>query len=483
MLQKESVEWVNALMDDEATLRYWRQVWNRSDEPDYAAWRFTQATNKLRFCLGLLEATSLDLTEAKVFAINDGPIGCLEPVKARCRIAVDPLVHRLFEAGLLPFPRNDGEVCYLSAPGARTGLPTSFFDYGCISCPVQDLTQAIDLCREATRITRPGGSIAVNLTVPTIDGRFFERMTAGLDGVAAPSWELVKANAPTVRGRLVIGGARTVHDKTDLIRLQHPLPIQPRHTSTNPNAVLARSFARLRKRFETKLEDFRAQKTSFGRISTERVNDVEPYWRNGYLPILDGIALYCELAARNPKYFVEIGCGHSTKFASRAIRDHNLQTQIILVDPQPQPGVESLCHKVFRSGLEGTDLQDLRRFIGPGTVLFFDGSHYLYQNSDTCVFFLEVLPFVPPAALVGIHNIMLPYDYPNRDMKYYNEQYMLAPSIVSRSIEIEFASFYISLHECLSKLAFELLGHDVVQELGAWCGGSSMWFRTLLTSV
>ena len=126
-------------MDDEATLQYWRQVWNRSDEPDYAVWRFTQATNKLRFCLGLLEATSLDLTEAKVFAINDGPIGCLEPVKARCRIAVDPLVHQLFEAGLLPFPRNDGEVCYLSAPGARTGLPTSFFDYGCISCPVQDL--------------------------------------------------------------------------------------------------------------------------------------------------------------------------------------------------------------------------------------------------------------------------------------------------------------------------------------------------------
>ena len=189
-----------------------------------------------------------------------------------------------------------------------------------------------------------------------------------------------------------------------------------------------------------------------------------------------------KISARNPKYFVEIGCGHSTKFASRAIRDHNLQTQIILVDPQPQAGVESLCHKVFRSGLEGTDLQDLRRFIGPDTVLFFDGTHYLYQNSDTCVFFLEVLPFVPPAALVGIHNIMLPYDYLSRDMKYYNEQYMLAPSIVSRSIGIEFASFYISLHESLSKLAFELLEHDVVQELGAWCGGSSMWFRTLLTS-
>ena len=483
MLQKEPVEWVNALMDDEATLRYWRQVWNRSDEPDYAVWRSTQATNKLRFCLGLLGATTLDLTESKVFAINDGPVGCLEPVKARCRIAVDPLVHRLFEAGLLPFPRNDGEVCYLSAPGARTGLPTSFFDYGCISCPVQDLPQAIDLCREATRITRPGGSIAVNLTLPTADATFFEEMTTGLKGAASPSWELVKANAPTVRGKLVIGGARTVHDTTDLIRLQYPLPIRPRHTSINPNGVLARFFARQSEKFKTKLENYRAQKTAFGRISIERVDDVEPYWRNGYFSILDGIALYCELAARNPRYYVEIGSGHSTKFASRAIRDHNLQTRIISVDPQPQAAVDSLCHKVFRSGLEDTDLQDLRRFIGPDTVLFFDGTHYLYQNSDSCVFFLEVLPFVPPAALVGIHNVMLPYDYLSRDMRYYNEQYMLAPSIVSGSIEIEFASFYISSHEYLSKLAAELLERDAVQELGAWCGGSSMWFRTLLTSL
>ena len=45
-------------------------------------------------------------------------------------------------------------------------------------------------------------------------------------------------------------------------------------------------------------------------------------------------------------------------------------------------------------------------------MVFFDGSHRTFMNSDATVFFLEVLPTLPAGTLVGIHDIYLPDDYP-----------------------------------------------------------------------
>ena len=59
----------------------------------------------------------------------------------------------------------------------------------------------------------------------------------------------------------------------------------------------------------------------------------EPHWKNDYLPALDAIALYGLLARNNPRTYLEIGSGNSTRFAARAIADDGLRTRIVSIDP------------------------------------------------------------------------------------------------------------------------------------------------------
>ena len=65
--------------------------------------------------------------------------------------------------------------------------------------------------------------------------------------------------------------------------------------------------------------------------------------------------------------------------------------------------------------------------IQPGDMVFMDGSHRVFTNSDAVAFFLDVLPALPGGVLVGVHDIYLPYDYPPEIWeRYYSEQYLLA---------------------------------------------------------
>ncbi|MFE9657837.1 class I SAM-dependent methyltransferase [Micromonospora sp. NPDC006431] len=156
-----------------------------------------------------------------------------------------------------------------------------------------------------------------------------------------------------------------------------------------------------------------------------------PYWVNGWLPPLDALALYGFLVERDPKRYVEIGSGNSTKFARRAVRDHGLRTRITSIDPAPRASVDVLCDEVVRAPLEQADLS-LFDALEAGDVLFFDGSHRSFMGSDVTVFFFEVLPRLRPGVLVQVHDIMLPRDYPPQwRHRHYNEQYLLAAFLLA----------------------------------------------------
>ena len=64
-----------------------------------------------------------------------------------------------------------------------------------------------------------------------------------------------------------------------------------------------------------------------------------------------------------------------------------------------------------RIALERADLSVFEE-LSEGDIVFLDGSHRTFMNSDATVFFLEVLPALPAGVLVGVHDIFLPYDYP-----------------------------------------------------------------------
>lgn len=179
----------------------------------------------------------------------------------------------------------------------------------------------------------------------------------------------------------------------------------------------------------------------------------EPYWSNAYFSGMDAIALYGLLGSRKPSKYFEVGSGNSTKFARRAVRDLNLATEIISLDPFPRAEVDALCNRTIRQPLEEVDIAIFDE-LGSGDILFIDNSHRVFQNSDVTVFFLEILPRLKPGLIVHIHDIFLPFDYPQSWVhRHYSEQYLLAAYLLAEfsRIDVLLPLAYICRHETLSK--------------------------------
>lgn len=165
---------------------------------------------------------------------------------------------------------------------------------------------------------------------------------------------------------------------------------------------------------------------NFRQIPNETDDPASPRWTQNWFPPLDGMSSYTLAASKNPDTLIEIGSGNSTKFFAQARKDHGLKTRIVSIDPHPREEIDTLCDTVHRYGLEDVDLSVFDT-LKAGDILFFDGSHRAFQNSDVTVFFIDVLPRLADGVTVGIHDIFWPVDYPEAWLeRYYNEQYMLA---------------------------------------------------------
>lgn len=167
------------------------------------------------------------------------------------------------------------------------------------------------------------------------------------------------------------------------------------------------------------------------RIPTESVDPLEPNWSAGFMFGLDGPSIYSFLRQRQPKRYVEVGSGNSTLFAARARRDGDLQTHFTSIDPMPRREIDDVCDTVIRQPVQNADLSIFSE-LEPGDVVFFDGTHHVFMNSDVTVFFLDVLPAIPDGVLVGVHDIYLPDDYrPEQAERFYSEQYLLAAYLLA----------------------------------------------------
>jgi predicted O-methyltransferase YrrM len=221
------------------------------------------------------------------------------------------------------------------------------------------------------------------------------------------------------------------------------------------HARLEEIIARGRERYAACLTELLAFSEDLLRIGPEP-SGAEPGWRQDpvWLVGLDAASLYGFLRLRAPRRYLEIGSGNSTKFAARARRDGGLSTRIISIDPAPRAEVDELCDEAVRAPLERADLSVFDS-IEPGDVVFFDGSHRAFMNSDAVVFFLEVLPELPEGVLVGVHDILLPWDYPPHwAARYYSEQYLLACYLLAegRRLEPVLPCHYVSLDAELSSI-------------------------------
>jgi len=193
------------------------------------------------------------------------------------------------------------------------------------------------------------------------------------------------------------------------------------------------------------LDQARHYTPNFERIAARgNLEGPDPIWVNGWLPPLDAISIYALLAQANPRVYLEIGSGHSTKFARRAIADHGLRTEIVSIDPAPRAVIDGLCQLSIRTPLEDLDVAIFNE-LSDGDVVFVDSSHRAFQSSDVTVFMTEVLPMLAPGVVYGLHDIFLPFDYPGEwKDRFYNEQYLLQAYLLGGAggDEIVMANYY-----------------------------------------
>jgi hypothetical protein len=217
---------------------------------------------------------------------------------------------------------------------------------------------------------------------------------------------------------------------------------------------------------------------------TDALREVPPvgptvYWENPWFTGLDAIAMYGVVRSRAPKMLVEIGSGMSTHFAAMARGDARLNTELIVIDPQPRRDVAAIVDRHVASALEAAPLA-MFSDIQAGDVVFFDGSHCTFMNNDVTVFFLEILPGLPGGVTVGVHDVFLPDDYPaSYASSFPSEQYLVAALLLGGDrYKPLLPCWYLENHTTMLAAHPNSILTDPAPIAAAAPGASSFWFTT-----
>jgi len=128
---------------------------------------------------------------------------------------------------------------------------------------------------------------------------------------------------------------------------------------------------------------------------------------------------------RKPPRVVEVGSGFSTLVARKAVSSARLDTKIVVYDPFPRTDVKPAADELNLMPVERSDLAQSN--WSAGDLLFIDSSHICRTRGDLPYLFCKVIPALPDGVLVHVHDVFLPYDYPNLyDQWCHTEQYLLA---------------------------------------------------------
>jgi hypothetical protein len=273
--------------------------------------------------------------------------------------------------------------------------------------------------------------------------------------------------------------ARNVSPETVVI-LDFPVHSRQRWNQEHPHQELYDIINKNRDVYEYTLQSFLPLLGYFTAIAerqTPHSTSTEPYWINGWVPALDGVALYSFIVINKPKFYLEVGSGNSTKFARKAIVDHNLNTKIISIDPYPRAGIDSLCDEIIREPIEEIRMEIFDR-LDTNDILFIDNSHRVFMNSDATTIFLDVIPRLKPGVLVEVHDVTLPYDYPSDWVdRYYSEQYLLAAYILAKGtrFDIVLPNYFISYDNELRRILSPLWEREEMKNVETH--GCSFWMR------
>lgn len=273
---------------------------------------------------------------------------------------------------------------------------------------------------------------------------------------------------------------RFLHPRFQKLFLEYKVNLKPRYGHGQPaHPELLSVIDANREEYQLLIGKALALKENIWTIRESSVETdlSQPTWNNGFLPGLDIVAIYTMLSEFKPKRYIEIGSGNSTKVAYKAKVEQHLDMEIISIDPMPRTEIDRLANKVIRKPFENIDF-DVLGGLNENDVLFVDNSHRILPNSDAMVFFLEILPRLKKGVIVHIHDIYLPYDYPQFMCdRFYSEQYGLAMYLLAnpKKYRTIFPNYFISEDKSLSSLIAPIWEHENMRSVERH--GGSFWLR------
>jgi predicted O-methyltransferase YrrM len=215
--------------------------------------------------------------------------------------------------------------------------------------------------------------------------------------------------------------------------LEFPVKLKPRYSTGHPHELLNEIINGNRSEYRDWIDKMLTYQSIFAnwKQNVQNIDDLQPFWNNRFFPALDMMMLYTMVSHTKPQKYVEIGSGNSTKVVAQAIKDQKLNTHIVSIDPNPRAIIDQISDQIIRKGLEEIDLESILT-LGAGDILFIDNSHRILPNSDAMTFYMDILPKLAKGVIVHIHDIYLPYDYPQFMCdRFYSEQYGLAINLMA----------------------------------------------------
>jgi len=168
-------------------------------------------------------------------------------------------------------------------------------------------------------------------------------------------------------------------------------------------------------------------------FASELSEGVSFNYENGNFEAGDAEFLYAIIRYYKPKRIVEIGSGHSTRMAMKAVNanraeDSRYSCEHICIEPYECPWLDTMDIALIRRPVEEVDkkvFSDLDR----GDLLFIDSSHMVRPQGDVLYEIMEILPQLVSGVIIHFHDIFTPKDYPDEwlrdEVRFWNEQYIL----------------------------------------------------------
>jgi hypothetical protein len=151
-----------------------------------------------------------------------------------------------------------------------------------------------------------------------------------------------------------------------------------------------------------------------------------------------------------------------------------LDTELVVIDPEPRTDVTRAADEVILSRVEEVGLTQ-SDFPSP-SILFIDSSHVVRSGGDVPYLYGELIPSLPPDVTVHIHDIYLPFDYSQLGLdQWWTEQYVLQALLTNNPLcRIDLALRWMTF-QCPELMA-ETFGQAVADDPAH--GGGSLWFTT-----